>query len=624
MVDPNVNSQHEGATANYSDKQQEAYQEAYRRALQSAGTTAAQPSQQPVGASAQPSQQSVITQATSPAKPAASVQPTTPLPATASAYQAPATQQAGSYARPTAGVQQPTQPATTQQMPAAQQAAPAQPTYQAQPVYPQQSYASSAQQPYVAGAAHAQTDTKAARKAAKAAAKANKSGGGGFKTFALGFLGAACAFAIGAGVLGANGFFNKPTVTETVSEGGTVVLGSESNTTVAAVENNPEGLAEAVADKVLPSIVGIDVYSDFSSGYSTFWGGGSTDSESLAGLGSGVIISTDGYILTNYHVVEGASKLMVTVSGEEMEATVVGTDESSDLAVIKVNGTDLSPVEIGSSDNLKPGQWVMTLGSPFGLEQSVATGIISATSRTVVIQNTDSLYSYGQQVQPSIYSNMIQTDAAINPGNSGGALVDANGKLIGINSVIESYSGSYSGVGFAIPVDYAMNIATQIIDGKTPTHAQLGVSATTVSRDIAERYNLGVTSGAYINKVYDESGAQAAGLEQGDIITKFAGVAIESSTDLIAQTRAHNVGETVTLTIVRNGETMEVEVTLGSDENTASLSEEPNSNSNSSGQGQNGSSEGGNGFNFNFGQGENGSNGFTYEDLQELLDQFRR
>ena len=542
------------------------------------------------------------------------VQSTAPLP----------TAQQASY-RTEASQQQytSTQPATVQQ-PASAAYASASP----QGATSQQAYDQAYQQARAAAQQPTMQQPPATRSASSAKTSKPKSSGGGLKTFGLGFLGAALAFALGAGILGATGMIGKQSsVSESVSDGGTVVLGSDSNTEVAASDNHTEALAEAVADKVLPSVVGIDVYANYSSGYGSFWGGGSTESETLSGLGSGVVISKDGYILTNYHVVEGASKLMATVGGEELEATVVGTDESSDLAVIKVEASDdLVPVEIGSSEHLRPGQWVMTLGSPFGLEQSVATGIISATSRTVVIQNTGSLYSYGQQVQPSIYSNMIQTDAAINPGNSGGALVDENGKLIGINSVIESYSGSYSGVGFAIPVDYAMNIATQIIDGKTPTHAQIGVSCTSVTKDIAERYSLGASSGVYINKVYEDSGAQAAGLEQGDIITKVAGVAVTSSTDLIGQIRAHNVGETVTVEFVRGTETKTAEVTLGSDENAASYSEEQGSGNSWGGNGgsNGGGEDGGNGFDYDFGQNGDGQGGenFSYEELEELFNYY--
>ena len=160
---------------------------------------------------------------------------------------------------------------------------------------------------------------------------------------------------------------------------------------------------------------------------------------------------------------------------------------------------------------------------------------------------------------------MIQTDAAINPGNSGGALVDKDGKLIGVNTLIASSSGSSSGVGFAIPVDYAINIAQQIIDGKQPSHAQLGVSATTVTSQLAERYGLGADSGAYISQVNAGSSAEQAGLQQGDIVTKLGDTDITSSSDLVLAVRSHNVGDTVTITYVRDGAENTAEVTLGSD-----------------------------------------------------------
>ena len=164
------------------------------------------------------------------------------------------------------------------------------------------------------------------------------------------------------------------------------------------------------------------------------------------------------------------------IRDRQYDADVVGADPSSDVAVIKArDASGLTAIEIGDSDDLVIGEWVMTIGSPFGLEQSVATGIVSATSRSQIMDSGTDMY--GQSTgEATIYPNMIQTDAAINPGNSGGALVDADGKLIGINTLITSYSGNYSGVGFAIPVNYAVNLAQQIIDGKTPTHAQLGVS----------------------------------------------------------------------------------------------------------------------------------------------------
>ncbi len=432
-------------------------------------------------------------------------------------------------------------------------------------------YASYTQQQTAAqtrsSATRASSGASASARATQSAprATAQKKGHAGLKTFLLGFLGAALAFGLLSFITNAWGGGAKQ---ENVSQPSTT-LGAAQTTTVAA-KTTDDSLAEAVAEKVLPSIAAIDTYAN-QGNYGSFWGygGSSSGGNSLQalGLGSGVVIGADGYILTNYHVVEGAEKVMVTVEGQEYEGEVAGTDPASDLAVIKVNAPNaLTAVEIGSSSDLKPGQWVMTLGSPFGLEQSVATGIVSAVSRTVVMGSSN--YSYGGQSEAaSIYANMIQTDAAINPGNSGGALVDENGRLIGINSVIESYSGSYSGVGFAIPIDYAINIAQQIIDGKVPTHAQLGVATTTIDSSLAERYKLGADKGAYISKVYDNSGAAEAGLQVGDIIVKLGDATIETSSDVVAAVRAHSVGDTVSLTYMRDGQENTVDVVLGSDEN---------------------------------------------------------
>ena len=290
----------------------------------------------------------------------------------------------------------------------------------------------------------------------------------------------------------------------------------------------------------------------------------STTSEGQ-GSGSGVIMSSDGYIITNNHVVEGGSAYEVMVAGETYEADLVGTDPSSDVAVLKAkDASGLTVMELGDSDNLTIGEWVMTLGSPFGLEQSVATGIVSATSRSQIMDAQESMQSGGTG-EITIYPNMIQTDAAINPGNSGGALVDDEGKLIGINTLITSYSGNYSGVGFAIPVNYAINLAQQIIAGETPTHAQLGVSLSTVSAATASRYGLPVDAGAYVAAVTPDSGAAAAGIVPGDIVTAFDGQAVESASDLMLDVRTKNPGDTVTLTVNSGGQEKEVQVTLGDD-----------------------------------------------------------
>ena len=302
-------------------------------------------------------------------------------------------------------------------------------------------------------------------------------------------------------------------------------------------------LAEVVAAKAQPSVVSI-----------------STTTSEGSGVGSGVVLDTDGNVLTNCHVIEGATELVVSMGGESYEAELVGEDSSSDLAVIRLKDVDsskLTPIEIGDSDDLSVGEWVMAIGSPFGNEQSVSTGIVSALYRSTALPSTSGT---------SIYANMIQTDAAINPGNSGGALVNDNGELIGINSIIESYSGSSSGVGFAIPVNYAINIASQIIDGKTPVHPYLGVSLTSVNALSARADNLGATEGALVVAVSDGGPAADAGIQENDIITKIDGEQVTSADGLIIALREHEVGDKVTLTVVRDSKEREVEVTLGSDE----------------------------------------------------------
>ena len=345
-----------------------------------------------------------------------------------------------------------------------------------------------------------------------------------------------------------------------IRPGSSTVLGSDGSGTNITVNGEDTTLAEAVSQKCLPSVVNIDVYTKQSS-QSAFGMMGQSSSDQLeeSSLGSGIILSSDGYILTNYHVIEDADQLKVNANGSEYTAKVVGTDESSDLAVLKIDANDLTAIEIGSSSDLTVGEWVMAVGSPFGLEQSVSTGIVSATSRTTSALNDSSSGS------SAVYTNMIQTDAAINPGNSGGALVDKDGKLIGVNTLIASSSGSSSGVGFAIPVDYAMNIAQQIIDGKTPSHAQLGISGTTVNSQLAKRYNLPVDSGAYVTSVSVGSSAANAGIQEGDIITKLGDTTISSSSDLVLAVRSHNVGDSVSVTYNRGGQENTVNVTLGSD-----------------------------------------------------------
>ena len=383
------------------------------------------------------------------------------------------------------------------------------------------------------------------------------------KTFFTAFLGALLACILAFAGFTAFGALSSSKTSGT--SGSSVTLGSQAPSTI-NVSGEDSSLAETVASKALPSVVCIYVYTSQSSSYGYF--GVSNDASlSQSSLGSGIVLTEDGYVLTNYHVVEGSEALKVNAGGQEYDAEVVGTDASSDLAVIKLkDASGLTPADIGDSDDLNVGQWVMTIGSPFGLEQSVATGVVSATSRSEIIDNSS--YSNGSSQGSSsitIYPNMIQTDAAINPGNSGGALVDKNGKVIGVNTLITSYSGNYSGVGFAIPVNYAIAIAQQIIAGETPSHAQLGVSLSTVNSANAQRYGLAVSEGAYVSAVSAGSGADEAGIEVGDIIVSFNGKKISSASDLMVAVRECSIDDTVDVKVIRDGAEKTFSVNLGSD-----------------------------------------------------------
>ena len=311
------------------------------------------------------------------------------------------------------------------------------------------------------------------------------------------------------------------------------------------VAQAPNGSVEAVAAKVLPSVVQIRVSV-----------GGSGD------VGSGVILSADGNILTNNHVVQGAVGApagAVTVAlqdGSTATATLVGRDPSADLAVIKVDKTGLTPIAIGSSSALAVGQPVVAVGSPLGLSGTVTTGIVSALNRPVSASGQSTAASQASVI------DAIQTDAAINPGNSGGALVNGNGELIGINSAIaslgQSQSGAQSGsigLGFAIPVDHAQRIAQELISTGHATQAVLGVATSTTPG----------TLGAVVAKIVAGSPAATAGLVPGDTITKVDTQLVDSSDALAAAVRSHNPGDTITLTTTtQGGPSHTVTATLGS------------------------------------------------------------
>ena len=366
------------------------------------------------------------------------------------------------------------------------------------------------------------------------------------KTFFIAFAGAAVACVLALGIFAAINPSNSGYTIKETNSGITIDVDTDDMT-----------LAEAVAAKTLPSVVNINVYANTSQqGMSPFGmlGGQSTQQLQQTSLGSGVVLTADGYILTNNHVVDGADALEVVAEGETYEAKIVGTDPSSDLAVIKVDGATLKPIEIGNSAELRVGEWVMAAGSPFGMEQSVSTGIVSAVNR-----------SYADSQSGAIYTNMIQTDAAINSGNSGGALVDAEGKLIGINTLIMSTSGTSSGVGFAIPVDYAFGIAEQLIQGKTPSHAQIGITPMTLTSELASRFGINASEGAIINSLTSGGAAEKAGLKVGDVIIKVNNESIASASDLVLAIRSHSPNDEVEVTYLRDGKEETTKVKLGAD-----------------------------------------------------------
>jgi putative serine protease PepD len=312
----------------------------------------------------------------------------------------------------------------------------------------------------------------------------------------------------------------------------------------------PEGSVEQVASEVLPSVVKIDVAGADGSG-----------------SGSGIILSSDGQILTNNHVVELATQGgALTVSfddGTHAEARVLGTDPLTDTAVIQAEGVSgLTPATIGQSANVDVGQEVVAVGSPFGLDATVTSGIVSALQRPV---NVGSDAAGNATVYPA-----IQTDAAINPGNSGGPLVDLDGNVIGINSSIQSTGSSLSGssagsigLGFAIPIDEVMPLVEDMANGETPAHARMGVSVQTA----ATTDDL-VSDGAVIREITEGSAASESGLEVGDVVTAVDDILVTDSDSLIATVRSYRPGDEVEVTFTRDGEQQTTTVTLESDADT--------------------------------------------------------
>jgi len=314
-----------------------------------------------------------------------------------------------------------------------------------------------------------------------------------------------------------------------------------------------------------------------------FFGGGGrgrTQRAPRAASGSGVILTPDGYIVTNNHVVDNAEKIQVILSDRrKVDAKVIGRDPNTDLALIKVDATDLPVVKMGNSDNVQVGEWVLAVGFPLDLQTTVTAGIVSAKARQIGIlgrekqQPTEEEYEEYQRTGKlptraanSAIESYIQTDAAINPGNSGGALVNASGELVGINSAIASQTGTNEGYGFAIPVNLAKKILEDFKKYGSVKRGYVGVTFQELNADVAEDLKVADISGLYINDVMPNGGGAAAGVRKGDIIKKVDGKEIFSSPDLQEKIGRLSPGDKIQLTISRSGKEQNVAVTLKGDE----------------------------------------------------------
>jgi len=308
-----------------------------------------------------------------------------------------------------------------------------------------------------------------------------------------------------------------------------------------------------------PSLPGIGPDDPFQQFFRGIPGGPRGNPMPLRGEGSGFIVGADGVIITNAHVVANADKVTVKLRDRrEFEAKVLGSDEASDVAVIKIDAKDLPTVKFGDAESLKVGQWVVAIGAPFGFDNSVTAGIVSAK---------------GRNLPDDSYVPFIQTDVAINPGNSGGPLFNLDGEVVGVNSQIYSRSGGYEGVSFAIPIDVALNVSRQLQAGGKVTRGRLGVGIQDVDQALAESFGLDKPKGALVANVEKGSPAAAAGLEAGDVILAFDGQAIETAGQLPVLVAAAQPGRAATLQVWRNGATREIEVKVGESGKPAALAD---------------------------------------------------
>ena len=317
----------------------------------------------------------------------------------------------------------------------------------------------------------------------------------------------------------------------------------------------------------------VDYYDPFVDFFGDFFGQGNggrqqrrVETPKRTGAGSGVILTADGYIVTNNHVVEGADELLVKLNdNREFKARIIGLDKTTDLALIKVEAKDLPAIKVGSSEALKLGEWVLAIGNPYGLTSTVTAGIVSAKARSL---------GGGNGIE-----SFIQTDAAINPGNSGGALVNANGDLVGINAMLYSQTGSFTGYSFAIPTTIMNKVVADLREYGTVQRAVLGIAGTDVTNYIdvqkekGNEVDLGCVSGIYVNEVTSDGAAAEAGIKTGDVITAIDGKKIDKFGQLSEYLATHKPGDKVKVTYIREKKSRDVTVTLRNVQGTTSTVE---------------------------------------------------
>lgn len=365
---------------------------------------------------------------------------------------------------------------------------------------------------------------------------------------------------LGGAVALSGSYFFSPTASQTIHV-------STENKPSAASNNNYQQLAThnqthintpkdftTAAEKAMPSVVNITAVTEFKAKsrreqeFYEYFGATPKPSEST---GSGVIISTKGYIVTNNHVVKKATEVEVTLFDKrKFKAKVIGTDPSTDLAVLKIEGESLPSMEFANSDAARIGEWVLAVGSPFELASTVTAGIISAKGRDIdILKDQYSIESF------------IQTDAAVNPGNSGGALVNANGQLLGINTAIIAPSGTYAGYSFAVPINLVKKVVQDLMEYGEVKRGYLGVMIQDVS-NVSEELNLNISEGVYVSELVEDGAAEAAGILKGDVITEVNKINIKSVPELQEQIGSRNPGDDVTLTVLRDQQEKQLIVKL--------------------------------------------------------------